>query len=105
MTYSSNSVSQSGPLSFARNYGLPVISTDIGEIGYYIKKYNVGFTTKNQSSDDLSNEIHKFVSLNNLELNVIKENILNLKEKYSWINASKNYDHIISDFINKKNTL
>lgn len=97
MTYAPGNVSQSGPASFARNYGLPIISTDVGEIGSYIKQNDVGFVADEFTEDSIASAIHDFMSLDDETRAELKDRILRMKDKFGWSSAAEKYKTILEE--------
>jgi glycosyltransferase involved in cell wall biosynthesis len=90
LTYGSESASQSGPLSLAREFLLPAIVTDTGEIGYYIKQNNIGLTAALEIKDDFKTKLDYFFDEKNLQEHLL-ENLKRAKEVYSWDAAALKY--------------
>lgn len=91
LTYELESGSQSGPLSLAREFKLPALVTNVGEIGKYVMDNNVGFTAdpkiKNQFTIKIDNYFDRSPS-QNISLN----NSLKIaKDLYSWESARNKY--------------
>lgn len=85
--YGSKGSSQSGPVSQARLYELPVITLSGGEIGGYVEREKVGITF------DGLGEL-KCV-LDNLILSEPYYDFSSVKYKFSWENAAKIYSDIL----------
>ncbi|MGK7389596.1 MAG: glycosyltransferase family 4 protein [Candidatus Cyclobacteriaceae bacterium M2_1C_046] len=94
LTYNIDTGSQSGPLSLAREFILPAIVPDHGEIGYYIKKYGIGMTVNRSSSYE--DEINKFFELSVKEKEVLNHNLHKSKEEFSWNHAANDYYQLIA---------
>lgn len=90
LTYMSESASQSGPLSLAREFELPAIVTDTGEIGYYVKNNDIGLVASPHKPDDFIEKIDVFFS-NTATAKSFVQNVNVCKGKYSWNAASLKY--------------
>ncbi|MGI2039033.1 hypothetical protein ACRN9Z_13305 [Shewanella frigidimarina] len=84
--YGENCSSQSGPLSLCRNYLIPAIVREGGEIGNYVSYFNVGLTCS--SSKDFSDAINKY---NSSIPNVTLKSLNEVKNLFSWSSAAKKY--------------
>ncbi|WP_372872327.1 glycosyltransferase [Shewanella sp.] len=85
--YGSKGSSQSGPVSQARLYDLPVITLSGGEIGSYVDREMVGITFK--TFDELSyifDELLSYTSSYDFD---------SVKEKFSWEKAAEKYLNIL----------
>lgn len=91
--YGDSGNSQSGPVSLARQYLLPVITIAGGEIGEYVTKYNVGMVSDNLNS--LSSIIDLFFS-DNVSVKLIEDNILSARDNFSWAAASQKYKKVFN---------
>lgn len=94
LTYNSESASQSGPLSLAREFVLPAIVTDAGEIGYYVKINGIGLVASPSVKDDFKNKVEEFFKI--VQESNFDQNLKIAKAKYSWDNAAKTYTQIFS---------
>jgi glycosyltransferase involved in cell wall biosynthesis len=73
---------QSGPMTLAAKYGIPIVATNVGDMGYDINKYRLGETVLKNDPDLLENSLRK-VLLNK------EDYILNLKKYYYASDWSK----------------
>ena len=96
LTYDIESGSQSGPLSLAREFGLPALVTEVGEIGHYVKSNNVGLTAQANSQDAFSSKMDHFFGLSEHDRTIIGKSINLTKDKYSWDSAAKKYRRIFN---------
>ncbi|UZO81858.1 glycosyltransferase family 4 protein [Aquimarina sp. ERC-38] len=96
LTYDLESKSQSGPLSLAREFTLPVIVSNSEEIGYYVKSNNVGVVINSYNDEDFSKEIDSYF-INFKENNRYYHQKINIaKEKFSWEVARELYINIFT---------
>ena len=93
LTYMSESASQSGPLSLAREFELPAIVTDTGEIGYYVKKNAVGLVASPFLANDFIEKIDSFFD-DKESINSFLRNVNICKSKYSWDSAASKYNQL-----------
>ncbi|MEJ4087315.1 glycosyltransferase family 4 protein [Galbibacter orientalis] len=90
LTYNHESASQSGPLSLAREFLLPALVSDVGEIGDYVKENKVGLVADIEIEDDFSKKIDLFFNMDNYH-NKFSESLYTAKNKYSWNSAKNEY--------------
>ncbi len=95
LTYGAESASQSGPLSLAREFLLPAIVTDTGEIGYYIKSNAIGLVSSPSLENDFAKKIESFFDKSLSEK--FRPALNKAKEKFSWDNAAKKYETIFGN--------
>ncbi|WP_405411536.1 glycosyltransferase family 4 protein [Maribacter sp. Asnod1-A12] len=90
LTYELESGSQSGPLSLAREFELPSLVSNVGEIGKYVEENNVGLTADPNIEADFTKKINIILD-NDFTL---KDSLRSAKEKYSWESASLKYRNL-----------
>lgn len=101
LPYSSKYKGSTGPLMKAAcTYNLPVIVSDVANMGLLTRKHNLGYVVKTECIDSLTSNILSFSNLKDTELDVIKENTANFGNKNSW---SAMADRYILLFKNLKN--
>lgn len=71
----------SGPLSMAVQYETPVIATDIGEIGYFVKKYKIGNTFRSNDFNDLVKVTNGIVNEKGVDY---QDNFRACQQENSW---------------------
>jgi glycosyltransferase involved in cell wall biosynthesis len=91
LTYDIESGSQSGPLSLAREFGLPALVSEVGEIGYYVKSNDIGLTATPNSQESFSSSLNDFFNMSTDELVVLSKNIDLAQKKFSWRAAHSKY--------------
>lgn len=91
LTYDLESGSQSGPLSLAREFELPALVTNTGEIGDYVINNNVGFVAESNNLNDFAKKIDIFFGENLGKEENLKNSLKDAKKKYSWISAKEKY--------------
>lgn len=64
LTHKKSFYSFSGPLSLSVEHRRPVISTDVGELGYFVKKFRLGITYEADNWKDLIAKSNHFISSN-----------------------------------------
>jgi len=73
----------------AASYKIPVIATNVSEIGKIIEKYNIGLLAKPNDTKSLANIIEKFLKLNKTHKKKIAYNISKLF--ISWSKMAEQY--------------
>jgi glycosyltransferase involved in cell wall biosynthesis len=81
------SATQSGIVSIAYQFNLPIISTDVGSLKEMIEPYNAGIITDEISAKSLSEAITNYFK-NNLK-EKFQENMNLYKVNYSWKKLSE----------------
>ncbi len=94
----------SGVLSTAAQYNLPVISTDIGDIGETIKKYKLGLTFEAENPLSLREAILSFLNLNEEEKQEMKRNLSYFAQTHSWQEAAQRHVELYQGLIKAKST-
>ena len=84
LPYKKEVTGQSGPLTIATTYGIPIIGTNVGEIGRTIKKYEIGTVIEPESEKSLREAIIKFASYTNDDIERFKENCINYANNNTW---------------------
>jgi hypothetical protein len=69
ITHKSYHVAFSGPLSLAVEYQRPVIATNSGELGQFVKKYNIGNSYESDNWKSLIEVTNAFCHTNNRTYN------------------------------------
>ncbi|WP_421823938.1 glycosyltransferase family 4 protein [Flagellimonas oceanensis] len=91
LTYNLESGSQSGPLSLAREFELPAVVTNTGEIGKYVSENNVGLVADLEGKGSFTKQIDCFFNLSEEKRAYFENNLRKAKEKYSWESAKEKY--------------
>ena len=78
--------------------GVPILSACDGAVNEIVKKNNIGFTSKNESSKKLITNVFKLYKLNSLQRKNISINMKNLyKKRFDINNQTKKLKKIIFD--------
>ncbi|MDW7673969.1 MAG: glycosyltransferase family 4 protein [Bacillota bacterium] len=78
--------SQSGPLKMALSYSLPVICSDVGDIGEFTVKNKVGLIFEPENIRSIQDAIDLFLEMSIEDVNLIRENCKNTSRLFSWSN-------------------
>lgn len=85
---------QSGIISIALAYGIPVVATKVGSFGEYIEDGISGFLIEPNNKYDLAQKIEQ-IYLNRNILLEIQKNIFKINKKFYWENSVKNLINLI----------
>lgn len=95
-------VTQSGPLSIACNYNVPVIASNLRGFYEFVKDKETGYLFDNSSSKGLYDIMKKVIVTNNSGYQELKENFKNdIQAKYSAEAIVNSYDKFFNHLIKK----
>jgi glycosyltransferase involved in cell wall biosynthesis len=97
LTYHFESASQSGPLALAREFELPVVVSNVGEIGHYVRSNAVGFTASIADPNSFTKRIDEFFEMEDSKRLDLEKNIKVVQEKFSWNKAAEKYINLFSN--------
>ncbi len=80
------SATQSGILSIALHFDMPVIVTDVGGLKEIVKRGDIGLIASEPTPETITKKIREFFEKNH----ALGNNIQQYKEKYSWENMAQN---------------
>lgn len=75
---------QSGPLTLAAKYGLPVIGTNVGEIGSTIEENGLGIVIKPEVPQMLARAIREFFRMSKEDIDKYRNQLKQYSIKNSW---------------------
>jgi len=75
---------QSGPLTIATTYGIPIITTNVGELGETVHKNNLGLVVPSEDPVLFAKAIDKFFSLSENKISRLKKNCERYSIENSW---------------------
>ena len=78
--------------------GMPVVSTDVGGIGYIIENEITGLLVEKNNHEELAFQINKLLEDKQLFENISKNSRI-VGEKYSWINLKDRWKNILAKFV------
>ena len=82
---------ESGIMSLACAYNIPLLASDTGKVGQVVKENKLGLVFKPDSESDLKDTIEKFSKLSEENISEMKENIKNYIKLYSWENIASQH--------------
>jgi glycosyltransferase involved in cell wall biosynthesis len=74
----------SGVLSTTAQFSLPVIASDVGEIGEAVRNYGLGLTFEAENAQSLREAILSFLNLKEEQKQEMKRNLLRFAQDHSW---------------------
>jgi len=75
---------QSGPLTLAAKYGLPVIGTNVGEIGSTIEENDLGIVIEPEDPQMLAQAIREFFRMSREDIDKYGNQLKQYSIKNSW---------------------
>jgi len=101
--YTRDTINASGPLIEAGIRRIPVFGTDNGDIGYTIKKWNIGLTFKHKDNDDLQYKIIEFIDkIDDLRFDF--DQFVTDHKSETFIEKNKSiYEDVLNNNFNKNN--
>jgi glycosyltransferase involved in cell wall biosynthesis len=84
LSYTKEFLHASGVLAFATGYNLPVIASDVGQLGEIVRTKDLGLTFTPEDPDSLKQAISEFLELPESEINQMRENLKAFAAGYSW---------------------
>ncbi len=84
LSYTKEFLHASGVLAFATGYNLPVIASDVGQLGEIVRTNRLGLTFTPEDPASLKQAISEFLKLPESEYNQIRENLKAFAASSSW---------------------
>jgi len=84
LSYTKEFLHASGVLAFATGYNLPVIASDVGQLGEIVRTKRLGLTFTPEDPASLKQAISEFLKLPESEYNQMRENLKAFAASYSW---------------------
>lgn len=84
LPYKNEITGQSGPLTIAATYGVPMIGTNVGEIGSTISKYEIGKVIEPDNERSLTEAIIEFANYSNVKIEKFRNNCMDYSNNNSW---------------------
>lgn len=81
---------QSGPLTLAAKYNIPVIATNVGDMGLDVQRFNLGIAVPDNTVGNLSNAIQEFYKMKNN----YSSNLTNFYNRGLWSEVGKTIDEV-----------
>jgi glycosyltransferase involved in cell wall biosynthesis len=91
LSYSKEFLHASGVLSFAAGYNLPVIASDIGQLGEFVKTKGLGLTFTPEDPVSLQQVISEFLKLPEGDYNRMRDNLKAFAASCSWENVAQKH--------------
>jgi glycosyltransferase involved in cell wall biosynthesis len=84
LSYKKDFLGASGVLSYACQFSLPVIAAEVGQMGEFVRKYNLGVVFRPENPESLSEAIRDFIRLQERQKEKFRDNMKNFILKNSW---------------------
>lgn len=78
--------SQSGPLKMALSFSLPIICSDVGDIGRFTVKNQIGLTFEPENIERIISALNEFLKMDKKEKERLSQNCKRASSMYSWGN-------------------
>lgn len=91
LTYRKEFSGESSLLLHGSQYTVPVIASDLGPMGEFVRRYNLGLTFAPEDHMSLRQAILSFLSLSEQEKQVFKGNLAEFTSTRSWEDTAKDY--------------
>jgi glycosyltransferase involved in cell wall biosynthesis len=103
LPYNDNYKGSSGPLmKGACTFGLPVIVSDVSEMGRLAKKHELGFVSQPTDAYSLESAMHSFLEASTDTRGKIRKRALRLGEKNSWPEMARKYEAVFKSLIQQR---
>ena len=84
LSYRKDFIGASGVLSHSSTFQLPVIASDIGQLGEFVKEYKLGLTFTPEDASSLREAILSFLKLDEEARQTLKRNLAEFATANSW---------------------
>ncbi len=91
LSYRKSYIGSSGILSLACEYGLPVIASDVADMGDTVRRYQIGVPFKPEDSESLADAILHFLAMPGDELLAMKQRMKSVNHERSWPNIARKH--------------
>jgi len=102
LSYKKNFFGASGVLSYACQFSLPVIASDVGQMGELVRTYNLGLTFEPEDSESLSVALMDFIKLPESQQEKFKDNMKDFMLKNSWDSVAQQHLYFYQMSLNLK---
>jgi glycosyltransferase involved in cell wall biosynthesis len=91
LPYDASHMAQSGPLNLAATYRLPVVASEVGEIGSFVRRNGIGLTFLTNDEQSLADAMVETLTASDDQRSVWRHNLENLSATLSWENMAAQY--------------
>jgi glycosyltransferase involved in cell wall biosynthesis len=84
LSYKKNFIQSASIINDAAKFSTPVIASDVGQLGEFVRTHNLGITFTPEDPHSLRQAIFSFLQLPDEERKAIKENFARFRAAYSW---------------------
>ena len=96
LSYIKDFISSASVINEACQFQLPVIASDVGQLGEYVKNYNLGLSFVPQDPDSLRQTITSFLKLTEEERQAIRANFHRFTSDLPWSEVANRYMNLYS---------
>lgn len=91
----------SGVLSTAAQFNLPVIASDVGEVGEAVENHELGLTFEPENPQSLREAILSFLNLKDEEKQKMKANLSRFAQDHSWQEVARRHLELYQNALDK----
>lgn len=91
LSYTKDFLHASGVLTHAAGFSLPVIASDVGQLGEFVKTHKLGLTFITEDAKSLREAIISFLNLREEEKLAMKRNLEKFAATFSWEEVAKRH--------------
>ena len=99
LSYRNDFKAGSGVLTDAAKYGIPIIASDLEDVGGTVEAYKLGLIFKTEDPLSLREAILSFHALSDEDKDVIRKNLVNYAQTHSWQEVAKRHIEIYEGLI------
>jgi glycosyltransferase involved in cell wall biosynthesis len=101
LSYKKDFLQATGMLWEIARYGLPSIASNVGELGYFVKNYDLGLTFEAEDADSLKKALMKFLQYDQDKKEDLRANCYNFCREFSINRWAQRFIDISSRLYNK----
>lgn len=103
MSYEKSYNASSGPLfKGVCTYGVPVICSEVGEMGVLVKRHNLGLLCEPGNAGSLANTMERFLQTTKKQRNLWSSNAKKVSQENSWETLARRYDQLFNQIGRKR---
>ena len=99
LSYRKDFKASSGVLTDAAKYGIPIIASNLEDVGGTVEAYKLGLTFKAEDPSSLREAVLSFHALSDEDKDVIKKNLAYYAQTHSWQEVAKRHIEIYEGLI------
>jgi len=103
LPYAAYYIGSCGPLYDACAHGLPLIVSDVSEMGKATREKELGFLVPPENPDALASAMNRFMHLSDEEKERYRDNAIRMVRDFTNVDVAKSYIELYGDILRKKN--